>query len=990
MKHTATSTKVSKALPLLFVLGVATFAQAAFAASPPCRPCAGVRVASPALILDNLAAAPQIEGDARLYVVWPTNLDGSAQIEDFERIRQAGGTPWLAVTFRTPAPVLGHLDQLERELEDLARLARGGGELAHFQIDWRPVGGTPTPRDFGFLFKRAAVTVTGADAEARVIVGPMAPDLDAIRTFYGEEVAAYIDGLALAGGPPEQLSAAVALLSELDPGKPLVQDHLAWPREATRTLARAAESTAAGFSVALFDLERPTGADLLPLKFLAREFQGDLSLDPYSVPGGAETSWTFVRGSDLGLRVIAETAPDTSQLQLFFEDPQLRSPRIIDLETGEEGTAFGQRRMQSGLMVPVEEPGPVVLLSLERMSAAELEGIEEEVEVADQRQMPVEEILRRLQAFEDDQARKLDHYQASNILHLRFLLGAGAASIEASFEGDFFFQQGKGFDWTWENLYIDGVKWKGKSLPEIPLVQPEKAAALPVEIQLSKEYSYRLRGTAVVDDRDCWVIDFEPLEVIEGRSLYQGTVWVDREIYSRVQTRTLQLGLEGNVLSNEETMSFRPITAQGKPGPWTTESYFLPVRVVGQQILSLLNASVPVERETALSDIRINGESFAEELEEAYASESTMVRDTDQGLRYLVKGEDGERFVEEEIDTSRLFVVGGAFYDESLDYPVPLAGVNYLDLDFRDTGQQLNVFFAGALLTANIAQPSLFGSKWDAGANVFGFFIPRGDELFRDGREIAEEEVESQTGRVGLFLGRPLGSFWKLDFTYGLRFDKYSDADNTAENFILPQDTLTHSFQTELSFNRSGYRFELQGSFNSRSDWEPWGLPGNSEFNQEQEDYIRWQATLAKTWWLPKFMKFGIELEHLNGEDLDRFSSYDFGIFGDASVGGYPSGLVRADEATGAHLSYGINIGDVFRVELEGDAVWASNEISGLDNELLAGIGLEGTITLPWQVLLNFEIGQALEGPADSIAGRVVFLKLFGNKNKKKARKDRD
>lgn len=977
---------MKKRLLVFFLL--TTVSQLALAAGPPCRPCAGIRVADPAQVLDNLSADPKIEGEARLYVVWPVDLDGSGQTEDFERVRQAGGTPWVAVTFRTPAPVLQNLETLEKELEDLARLARGGGELAHFQVDWRPAAGTPSPKDFGFLFKRAAVAITGADSEARVLVGPMAPDLDAIRTFYAEEVAAYVDGLALAGGPEDQLAAAITLVNELDPGKPVVHDHLQWPREAALTLSRAAEAAAEGFSVALFDLKRPAGADLRPLKLLAREFQGDLSLDPYTQPGGVEKAWTFVRGEDLGLRVIAETPADASQVQLFFEDPQLRSPRILDLQTGEAGTAFGQRRMQSGLMVPVEEPGPVVLLSLDRMSAAELEGIEEQVEVADERQMPVEEILRRLQAFEDDQARKLDHYQASNILHLRFLLGNGAASIEASFDGNFFFRQGKGFDWTWENLYIDGVKWKGKSLPEIPLVQPEKAAALPVEIRLSKEYTYRLRGTAIVDGRDCWVVDFEPLEVTPGRSLYQGTVWIDREIYARVQTRTLQLGLEGNVLSNEETMSFRPVTGAGKPGPWTPESYYLPVRVVGQQILSLLNASVPVERETQLSDIRINGPSFDEELEEAYASDATMVRDTDQGLKYLVKGEDGERFVQEEIDTSRLFVLGGAFYDESLDFPVPLAGVNYLDLDFRDTGQQVNIFFAGALLTANIAQPSLFGSKWDAGANVFGFFLPRGDELFRDGQEIAAEEVESSTGRLNLFLGRPLGSFWKLDFTYGASFDRYSEADDTAEDFILPEDTLTHSFQTELSYNRAGYRLALQGSFNSRSDWEFWGLPGNTEFDQEQEDYIRWQATFAKTWWLPKFTKLGIELEHLNGEDLDRFSSYDFGIFGDASVGGYPSGLVRADEATGIHLSYGINIGEVFRVEVEGDAVWASNELTGLDNELLAGIGLEGTITLPWQVLMNFEVGQAVDGPADSIAGRVVFLKLFGGKNKK--RKDRD
>ena len=962
-------------LPLLALLLLPAIAPAA---GPPCRPCAGVRVNDVTALGEALSTAPRLEGEARLYAVWSAELDGTASVEDFETVRSAGGTPWMAVTFRAPAPLFENLEVLETELEELARIARGSGERAHFQVQWQPSSGDYSPTELGFLLKRAAVAVNGARADARFLVGPLEADTDALRTLYGEEMAAYLDGVALRQAPEAQLSAAINLLRELDPGKPIVLDSLAWPEEPARALPRAAEGTALGFAVTLFDLASPTASDLAPLKLLAREFQGDLSLDPTTVPSGPEKSWVFVRGEDLALRVIAEGATDAPQMQLFFDDAQLRSPALYDLASGEDRPVFGQRRTQRGLVVPVEEPGPVVLLGIERMTAAELEGIEEQVEVADTRQMPVEEIMARLQAFEDDQARKLDHFEAKNILHLRFLLGAGSASVETSFEGPYFFRQGEGFDWVWDTLYVDGVKWKGKKLPEIPLIQPEKAAALPVEIRLDKQYAYRLRGTELVDGRDTWVVDFEPLgEVEEGDSLYQGTVWVDREIFARVRTRSLQLGLEGDVISNEETMFFSPFNAQGQPADWDPTNYFLPVRVAGQQILSLLNASVPVERETVLSDIRINGATFAENLESAYASDSTMVRDTDQGLRYLKKGEDGSREIEEEIDTTRLFLAGGIFYDESVDFPLPIAGINYLALDWKGTGRQVNVLFGGALLTANIAQPRLFGSKWDAGMNLFGFFIDRGDELYRNGEEVPFEEVESKTGRVAFFLGRPLGNFAKLDFTYALRYDTYGRADDTLDTFVLPQDTFTHTFQAELSYNRSGYRFEVEGSFNQRSDWEFWGLPGNTEFNPEQEDFIRWQVTAAKTWWLPRFTKFGIELEHLNGEDLDRFSSYDFGIFGDSSVAGYPNGLVRGEEATGVHLNYGFNFGEVFRVELEGDAVWATNESTGLDNELLAGIGLEGTLTLPWQTLVNFEIGQAIEGPGDGIAARIVFLKLF-------------
>ncbi len=971
-------------LPLLL-------APVAEAAGPPCRPCAGVRVSDPSTILDALTAEPALAGEARLYVVWPAELDGSADVAAFEAVRSAGGTPWAVVRFRTPAPVTGNLEQLEDELKQLARLARGSGERAHFQIAWDAAAEHPV--DYAFLLKRAAVAVTGSRDDARVIAGPLAPREDMLRALYGEEIAAYADGIALAPAPEAELSAALDVVGELDPGKPAVLDALAWPDAAARTLASAAEYATLGFGVTLFELPAepaPAGETpyLAPLKLLAREFQGDLSHDPATVPAGAARAWTFVRGEDLALRVIAETPAGSDQLQLFFDDPQLRTPSNIDLATGDAGSVFGQRRTSRGLVLPIDDPGPVVLLSLERMTAAELEGLEERVEVADQRQMPVEEILRRLQAFEDDQARRVNHYRARNILHLRFQ--SGPAAIDAAYEGDFFFRRGEGFDWVWETFYLDGVKWRGKKIPQIPLIQPEKAAVLPLTINFTKEYSYRLRGTGTAEGRDCWVIDFKPLAATPGRGLYQGTVWVDRELYARVRTRAIQLGLEGDVISNEETVIFEPLDEAGQPAAWSRDSYFLPTRVVGQQLLSVLNATLPVETETELSDVRINPADFEEKREAAYASELTMVRDTDAGMKYLEKNDDGERVVQEKPDTSRYFIAAGAFWDESVDYPLPLAGINYLALDWKGTGNQLNVFFAGPLLTVNYAEPRLFDSRWDAGFNVFGFFVPRGDELYRMGREVPQEEIERFGSSVAFFLGRPLGNFTKLDFTYRAAYNSFDTADNTAPDFVLPTDTFTHTFQTELQYKRGGYQLELQGSFSSRSDWEPWGLPGNTDFSPDQKDYVRWQASFAKTWFFSKFRTFSMELEHLDGSDLDRFSRYDFGIFGDSSVGGYQSGLVRADSAEGLHLETGVNVGNLLRFEIEGDAVWASNEETGLDDELLAGIGVGGSFALPWawDLLTNFEIGYALDGPGEGdVAARIVFLKLFPEKWKLWGRK---
>jgi len=468
---------------ILLSLILSGLAGSAAAAGPPCRPCAGVHVASPEAVLAPLTEDLRLEGEQRLYVSWSVALDGSADAAAMKSVLSRGGTPWIHARFTTPSPVLEHTTGLEAELRDLVRLARAASERAHFQIEWTPPEGADA-KDYAFLFKRAAVTVTGARNDAVVLVGPLPADAEWLRRFYGEEVAAYVDGIALAPAGKEALDEAVAAILDLDPGKGVVLDRLPWPSEATETLARAAEASAAGVAVTFFDRPEPSAEDLRPLKVLAREFQGDLSLDPSSVPSGAKNAWTFVHGEDLSLRVIAETG---GAAELKFDDPQLKSPREINLGNGEESMVFGQRRSESGIVVPIEGTAAVSLVRLERMTAAELEGLEERVTVEDTRQMPVEEILRLLQAFEDDQARRLTHYTARNTMHLRFLIGAGAGTVEAAYEGPFFFRRGEGFDWVWETFYVDGVKWKGKKIPEIPLIQPEKAASLPLEIHFTKD-----------------------------------------------------------------------------------------------------------------------------------------------------------------------------------------------------------------------------------------------------------------------------------------------------------------------------------------------------------------------------------------------------------------------------------------------------------------------------------------------------------------------
>jgi hypothetical protein len=348
-------------------------------------------------------------------------------------------------------------------------------------------------------------------------------------------------------------------------------------------------------------------------------------------------------------------------------------------------------------------------------------------------------------------------------------------------------------------------------------------------------------------------------------------------------------------------------------------------------------------------------------------------------MRYLVKDEAGERVEKEGFDTTKIFAVGGVFYDDALDYPLPLAGVNYFSFDFKGTGKQLNAFFAGALLTVDFAEPRLFGSKFDAGADLFAFAIPLTDSVYRldQDDEIEAEQVKTRTANVGFKLGRPLGNFIKLSSEYSLIWLGYDDTGDTADAFVIPSDNLTHSFDLTASYNRAGYRFSATGSYNRRSQWDFWGLPGNPDFSEDKQDFLRWEARAGKNWYLPKFQKIGVELDYASGSDLDRFSKYQFGFFGATRVHGYQSNRVRASEVLAGHASYGFEVGEFLRLDAVGDAAWATDEDTGLDRELLAGVGLQGTFMGPWRTIVNLDLGVPVAGPDDGFVLYLVFLKLF-------------
>src|SRR5258706_8334390 len=86
-----------------------------------------------------------------------------------------------------------------------------------------------------------------------------------------------------------------------------------------------------------------------------------------------------------------------------------------------------------------------------------------------------------------------------------------------------------------------------------------------------------------------------------------------------------------------------------------------------------------------------------------------MLLCTDQGLGYL-RRTSGEEPVVDTAPTRRTrFAIFGALDEPGLQFPVPLAGIDYFNYNVKGRDVQINAFLAGAVNTVTLTDPRLFG-----------------------------------------------------------------------------------------------------------------------------------------------------------------------------------------------------------------------------------------------------------------------------------------
>src|SRR5262245_1049526 len=546
-------------------------------------------------------------------------------------------------------------------------------------------------------------------------------------------------------------------------------------------------------------------------------------------------------------------------------------------------------------------------------------------------------------------------------------------SIDLTIRGPFFWERGKPGDWRWDEFFLNGVKWKGRTIPKLPILEPDKVTSLPLEIRLTEEYVYELAGETEVEGRPVYSVDFRPKGEITDKPIYRGRAWIDRETFALLRRESVQLNLKGDTLSNVQTEYYRPVPS--------APELSLPLDITANQVFSTAGRTTMVTRYIKLTDVVLDPADFETKLKEAYASDAQMVRDTDEGLRYLIRDPNAPeaRVVENKLSRKSLFGLAGAFYQRSSSTPVPLLGVQYFDFDMWGKNKQLSVFFAGALLFGNYTDPSFLGSRFDLGADVFAVAFPFTEENYVDGVKVPEESIKHLPALFQMNFGHPLGTYLKASLGLSANWDNYQRDDDTGPLFVTPVDTWTLGAELRLTWNQNGYNLAVKNGYFSRMNWQPWGNPLTSGYNPDQKDYCRMSVDLRKTFHFENFKRLAVAMTYFNGAHLDRFSQWDFGPFGQSRLYGFPGGSVRADSAGLLNLSYGLNVENVIRFELGYDQALITNEQQGYRNTYFSGVGFATSFNGPWDsTRIRAEIGYpVVNHGVQGLTLNVQFLKVF-------------
>ena len=575
------------------------------------------------------------------------------------------------------------------------------------------------------------------------------------------------------------------------------------------------------------------------------------------------------------------------------------------------------------------------------------------VEVAGTRRLTVGEILARYQAQQRRQDAIVKTTIASGSTTLLFEVPDFAAPVTITADTTIF-RGTDGTDIEERGIRVNGAPIAGggaASPPQLPLIQAERISTPPLLIRLNEAYRYALDAEETVGDSRCYVVRFEP--GVGGRGLAEGRAWIDTREFTLRRLETIQRNLHGAIVSSEQVDDFGPVSVDGT-------TVWLPIETTIFQSYEGAGFRTPIHRTLTVRHYVVNSPAFAGRLAEAFASDHVMLRETDDGLRYLVRRNGtGARSIAARGNQTVRSLIGGVLVDPHISRPLSFAGLSYVNLDLFGRGAQLNVFFGGVFGQASWAIPTFAGTKWQAHGKVSVIGAQYSDRVFRNGREQYSENLLQQPGYVSIGVLRSLTPRVRFTADYSLAITALERTADTPPLFEMPTDVVDHGTLLSLEADRGAWG--LRGWWNPvrRYRWRPWGLPG--AFDAATRDYQRYGARITRTIALGPSVSSRLEMSWMGGRDLDRFSRYGFDAF-ENPLHGYPTASIRYDRGTvvrsaTAWTTHGM------RIDAFGDAAYVHDPGWASASRTYPGVGAGIESAGPFRTLLSFEWGYGFRAP---------------------------
>ncbi len=671
-------------------------------------------------------------------------------------------------------------------------------------------------------------------------------------------------------------------------------------------------------------------------------------------------------GTYLFLSAPASTTP----LEIRVNVPVEGTPMIVDLTSGAVQRATGYVREGTTVRVQAPRTGHPTLIDFNADASGEV--MASRTDVTATRQLTVEEIIARHRQQQATQDAAVDHYEAMVRMEQHFRPTLTDPGYDVVTENRYF-SATDGVEWQELSFSVNGSRFDPKNRPPFPLLQPEKVLSLPLQLRFSDDYRYRLAGTERVAGLDCYIVKFDPVD--QSRSLFRGTVWIDRRTFARVRVLAVQTHLSAPVVSNEEDQRYSPaIGVDGRP-------VFLMTGLSARQIVMIAGRNLLVERSVAFREVKVNGTGFSEARISARRSDNVMYRDTDKGARYFVKSGD-TRVVSDRPTTKAKAAAMGVTIDPSYAFPLPIFGINYLNFAFRNPDTQFAMLFGGVLAAINIQRPKVPHTPFDASLDFFGIAVPSSDRVYDSAGEHPDERVITWPLTTGINLGWQYTAFQKATFQYQFRFDGFHADTTTSESFVIPSSTTTNGLGGAYEYRRGGYSLVLNGAWFARSSWKPWGQPDpanpDTTVNTPERTYLRYSGNLSRDFFLGPFQKVHLNGGYFGGDRLDRFSRYQFGLFDDTRIHGVPASGVRFDDLTMVRGAYTFDILQLYRFDLFLDQAWGRDLSASRDWQRITGIGVAFNVRAPYNTILRADIGHAwLPDQYRGIGSTVVQILLL-------------